>query len=85
MMNHAKGSFEVKISPSRPQDEVDGIALGRMTLEKVFQGDLEASGKGEMLTAGTKVGRGGVVVGGRAASARGRGGAAGWFAEHRND
>jgi hypothetical protein len=28
------------------------------------------------LTAGTKIGRGGVVVGGRAASARGRGGAA---------
>jgi hypothetical protein len=31
---------------------------------------------GPFLTAGTKVGRGGVVVGGRAASARGRGGAA---------
>ena len=31
---------------------------------------------GPFLSAGTKVGRGGVVVGGRAASARGRGGAA---------
>ncbi|MFG2038996.1 Lsr2 family protein [Dactylosporangium sp. NPDC048998] len=31
---------------------------------------------GPFLAAGTKVGRGGVVVGGRAASARGRGGAA---------
>lgn len=34
----------------------DGDArLGRLSLDKEFQGDLEGSGKGEMLTAGTAV------------------------------
>src|SRR5262245_44925455 len=55
MSTHASGSFEVKISP-QAQDEAEGSTLGRMSIDKRFDGDLEATGKGEMLTAGTDAG-----------------------------
>lgn len=57
---HARGTFEVKITPQVSNDKsvssdkaADAAQLGRMSLDKQFHGDLEASGKGEMLTAGT--------------------------------
>jgi hypothetical protein len=46
MTTHAKGTFEVKLTPQAP---------GRMSIDKQFHGDLEATSKGEMLTAGTSV------------------------------
>ena len=52
MANHATGPFEVKLSP-QPAEE--GSPLGRMTIDKQFHGDLEATSKGQMLTAGTDV------------------------------
>jgi len=55
MTIHARGSFEVQISP-QAEDRAEGSTLGRMSLDKQFQGDLEAIGKGEMLTAGTDMG-----------------------------
>ncbi len=55
MTTHANGSFEVQINP-QAQDQAEGSTLGRMSLDKQFHGDLEATGKGEMLTAGTDVG-----------------------------
>jgi hypothetical protein len=48
----AIGSFTVKITP-QSEDKGDGATLGRMLLEKQFNGDLQAQGRGEMLTAGT--------------------------------
>jgi hypothetical protein len=48
---HATGPFEVKLSPQRPDDRVEGSTLGRLSIDKQFQGDLEGTGKGEMLTA----------------------------------
>ena len=42
----------------KPQNEpasVDGVSLGRMSLDKRFDGDLQATGSGEMLTALTPV------------------------------
>ena len=33
----------------------EGSPLGRMTIEKQFHGDLEATSKGEMLTVGTAI------------------------------
>jgi hypothetical protein len=51
--NHATGTFEVKITPQ--DDKSDDATLGRMTIEKQFHGDLEGTGKGQMLTAGTSV------------------------------
>jgi hypothetical protein len=51
-MQRASGSFEVKLTPQKPDNEVSQAAnLGRMTIDKQFHGDLEASSKGEMLSA----------------------------------
>jgi hypothetical protein len=52
-MTRATGTFEVKLTPQSTEEGVEGIALARMTLDKVFHGDLDATSKGEMLTAGT--------------------------------
>jgi hypothetical protein len=47
---HATGPFEVKLAP---QDDKMDPSLGRMTIDKQFHGDLEATSKGQMLTGGT--------------------------------
>lgn len=46
----ATGTFDVKVLPQGTPDTADGIALGRMSIDKQFHGDLEAISKGEMLT-----------------------------------
>jgi Protein of unknown function (DUF3224) len=51
----AKGTFEVEMKPQSEPSVQDGVSLGRMSLDKTFQGDLVATGKGEMLTALTPV------------------------------
>jgi hypothetical protein len=51
MSSLAKGSFTVEMKPQAEPAASDGISLGRMSLEKKFEGDLVAAGKGEMLTA----------------------------------
>ncbi len=50
---HATGPFDVKLSPQAltVEDKVEGAALGRMSIDKQFHGDLEATSKGEMLSA----------------------------------
>lgn len=53
MTQHAAGPFEVKLTPLEPANKTEGNVLGRMSIDKQFHGDLEASSKGEMLTAGT--------------------------------
>ena len=55
MTKHATGTFEVKMSPQVPEDNVGNPSIGRMSLEKQFHGDFEGSGKGQMLAAGTEV------------------------------
>jgi hypothetical protein len=55
MANHASGSFEVTLTP-QAQDAAAGTTLGRMSIDKQFHGDIEATGKGEMLSAGTDPG-----------------------------
>jgi hypothetical protein len=47
-MNNAHGTFDVKLTPQTPSDSSEG-AVGRMTIDKQFHGDLIASSKGEML------------------------------------
>jgi hypothetical protein len=54
-MEHAKGSFEVKVIPQGDPDKKDGATLGRMSIDKQFHGDLEATSKGEMLSAMSNV------------------------------
>lgn len=54
--NHARGTFEVKLNPQKPDDkEADSTNLGRLSIDKQFHGDLEASSKGEMLSVLTDV------------------------------
>lgn len=50
----ANGTFEVQLAPVDSYAEgVDDLILGRMSIDKSFSGDLEASSKGEMLSART--------------------------------
>ncbi len=46
---HAAGPFDVKLAP---QDDKIDPSLGRMTIDKQYHGDLEGTGKGQMLTGG---------------------------------
>ena len=55
MMTRASGTFDVKLNPLTLHDNAEGAPLGRMSINKQFHGDLEATSKGEMLTAGTDV------------------------------
>ncbi len=55
MPSHATGAFEVKLVPQPPEDKAEGSTLARMSIDKQFHGDLEATSKGQMLTAGTDV------------------------------
>ena len=55
MTTHALGRFEVKLAPLTMADPAAGATLGRMSIDKRFEGDLEATSRGEMLTAGTGV------------------------------
>ncbi len=57
---HATGPFDVKVIPQ--EDKSDDPLLGRLTLDKQYHGDLEATGKGQMLTAGTSVKGSGAYV-----------------------
>lgn len=50
VMQHATGTFEVKL---QPQESRQDAGLGRMSLDKVFNGALQATSKGEMLAART--------------------------------
>ena len=48
------GKFEVKLNPLDVYSQgTNGLDLGRMSINKFFSGDLEATSKGEMLTAVT--------------------------------
>jgi hypothetical protein len=54
-MTRASGPFEVKLTPQPSADKPEGALLGRLLIEKQFRGDLEATSRGEMLSAGTAV------------------------------
>lgn len=55
MTHVAKGTFQVEMKPQSETGTPDGNNnLGRRSLDKVFEGDLAAVGKGEMLTAMTQ-------------------------------
>ena len=52
MTTHATGTFTVKLTPQTLADKAAPAALGRMSIDKQFQGDLGGASKGEMLTGG---------------------------------
>jgi len=51
LTTHATGPFEVKLAPQT----ADGSPIGRLTIDKQFHGDLEATSKGQMLAFSTDV------------------------------
>lgn len=55
MQATARGSFTVQLKPAGEPDVVDRVSLGRMLLDKQFEGDLAGVGIGQMLTAMTPV------------------------------
>jgi len=55
MTVRAAGTFEVKLSPEALHQAGQAEKLGRMSIDKTFHGDLEATSKGEMLSALTDV------------------------------
>ncbi len=56
MTHHASGAFEVKLAPQTPDSEVAAAShIGRMTIDKQFHGDLDASSKGEMMAVQAEV------------------------------
>jgi hypothetical protein len=52
MSQKATGTFEVSLVP---QTDKEVPMLGRLTLEKTFAGDLEATSQGQMLSARTSI------------------------------
>jgi hypothetical protein len=51
----AKGTFQVRLTPQGQENKTQESTPGRVSIEKQFHGDLEATSKGEMLSAGTAV------------------------------
>jgi hypothetical protein len=52
---HVIGNFDVKLTPETLADKGADKTLARMSIDKQFHGDLEATSKGEMLSAVTPV------------------------------
>ena len=53
MAEHASGTFEVKLTPE--EDKTGEAIVGRMTIDKQFEGDIEGTSKGLMVMTGTPV------------------------------
>lgn len=54
MTQHATGPFDVKLTPEPLSDKDADPKLSRMSIDKHFHGDLEATSRGEMLSAMTE-------------------------------
>lgn len=51
MPQRAYGPFDVKLAPQKADNpQAEAAALGRMSLEKTYHGDLQAASQGEMLS-----------------------------------
>ena len=61
-MPRASGPFEVALKPLPMDEDAETLLLGRMSIDKQFHGDLEASSKGQMLTGGTSIKNSGAYV-----------------------
>ncbi len=61
MSHSATGTFEVKVAPLTPYNQ-DDKTLARFSIDKQFHGDLDATSKGEMLSAGNAATSGGYVA-----------------------
>ncbi len=55
MSKLASGTFEVRVLPQPADEKVGDPTVGRLSIDKQFHGDLEATSKGQMLAVGTDV------------------------------
>lgn len=55
MTGNARGTFEIQISPQGQEEKIEGVSMSRRSADKQYSGDIEGSGKGEMLAALTNV------------------------------
>lgn len=55
MTERAVGTFEVKITPQSADTPAEGSPLARLSIDKQYHGDIEGTGTGEMLSAGTAI------------------------------
>ncbi len=55
MTTHVKGTFEIQLAPLDPHNRSEEARIARMAIDKQFRGDLDATSRGEMLSAGTLV------------------------------
>ena len=63
MTTRASGTFDVKLNPLETYNRTEGANLGRLSIDKQFHGDLEATSQGEMLSAmGANKGSAGYVA-----------------------
>ncbi len=53
MTDHARGTFDVTLTPQGTDDDGSGVPLGRLAIDKRFHGPLDATSRGEMLSART--------------------------------
>jgi hypothetical protein len=53
--SHAHGSFTVESTPQPPYDSAPGASIGRVSLSKRFEGELEATSTVEMIGARSEV------------------------------
>ncbi len=51
MTSIAKGAFTVEVKPQSEPDDIGGVNVARLSLDKRFEGQLAGTGKGQMLTA----------------------------------
>jgi hypothetical protein len=61
MASQANGTFDVKLTP-QPTEAGGDAAIGRMTIEKTYHGDLDGSAKGQMLAHMTAIDGSGAYV-----------------------
>ena len=62
MTEKARGTFKVDLQPQQVWDGAADSGLGRLSIDKLFQGELEGSSKGEMLSARGAKGSAGYVA-----------------------
>ena len=55
MTTHINGTFEVKLVPQAHEENVGHPSVGRMSIEKQFFGDLDATSKGQMFAVRTEI------------------------------
>lgn len=55
MTTQISGTFDVQLTPQTLFDTSADALLGRLSIDKRFHGELDATSKGEMLSAGTGV------------------------------